>query len=177
MFDLEDIKQEARLFALEALPRYDPRPGPDGKPTRPLENFVCRHVKNRLLNMRRNLLRRADPPCSICHRAQGGSTEHPDGQICKKYAAWKKRNDAKASLMSPSFLDTAVPLPDRGSRRPVEDETELKEMLELIDRKLDIELRGTYLQMRAGRPVSQSRRKAVVEAVREILGWTPSGRP
>src|SRR3954469_6602012 len=33
---VDDVAQEGRLLALEALPKYEPRLGPDGKPTRPL---------------------------------------------------------------------------------------------------------------------------------------------
>ena len=51
----EDMKQQASIFALEALDRYD------GK--RPLEIFLWTHVRNRLFNFKRNNYQRPDSPC------------------------------------------------------------------------------------------------------------------
>lgn len=45
-YDAEDIKQEAFIFALEAMERYDGQ--------RPLENFLMVHVANRLKNFKRD---------------------------------------------------------------------------------------------------------------------------
>ena len=39
-----------------------------------------------------------------------------------------------------------------------------------IDKHLDLDLRATYLQMRAGKAVPKHQRRAVEQAVREILG-------
>ncbi len=43
-------------------------------------------------------------------------------------------------------------------------------MLTRIDTHLDVELRATYLQMRAGKAVPKAKRQVVEAAVREILG-------
>src|SRR3954453_8942961 len=67
-FEVEDIKQQARLFAIEAMKRYDP--------SRPLDNFLYAHIKNRLINFRRDKFRRNDPPCLSCHMSIQGQTEH-----------------------------------------------------------------------------------------------------
>ena len=56
--DIDDMKQQARLFALECLPRYDL--------TRPLENFVWTHVHNRLFNYKRDNYERPSCPCKTC---------------------------------------------------------------------------------------------------------------
>jgi hypothetical protein len=166
--DLEDLAQEQRMMALEALVRYDPQPDATGRPTRPLENFVYIHVKNRTLNLRRKLFRRADAPCARCHR--GDWCE--DGQMCRKYRQWKERNDRKASLAAPLSLTLDFDKPDvdtpDGSR--VEEEAEFREMLLKIDTHLSVDLRPTYLLMRAGRPVPKSQRMAVEQAVRAALG-------
>ena len=42
-YDIEDIKQEAYIFGLESLARYDR--------SRPIENFLYSHIKNRLINL------------------------------------------------------------------------------------------------------------------------------
>src|SRR5947208_703774 len=67
IYDVEDIRQEARIFAIEALPRYDG--------VRPLENFLYSHVKNRLINLRRDKFRRADAPCKACHSSYTSGSE------------------------------------------------------------------------------------------------------
>lgn len=59
---LEDVKQEARILALEALPRYDG--------VRSLEAFLWVHVNNRLMNFKRdNYERRDNKPCNKCPHA------------------------------------------------------------------------------------------------------------
>lgn len=49
-YEPDDIEQEAFILCVDALDRYD------GK--RPLENFLHRHLNNRLFNLRRNMQKR-----------------------------------------------------------------------------------------------------------------------
>ena len=56
--EIEDMKQQARLFAWEGLKNYDG--------IRPLENFLWTHVRNRLYNFKRNNFGRPDKPCDTC---------------------------------------------------------------------------------------------------------------
>jgi hypothetical protein len=151
---LEDVKQIAWQFAIELLNKrtYDP-----GKP---LANYLYVHVKRRLLNMRRDLLRRSDPPCRECHN--GGSCR--GGGWCERYEAWVSRNNAKANLMEPLGFDRA---PEQGGGG---DEAEVREALLRIDEELPAALRADYLKMRAGVAVPKARREAVLEAVRGIVG-------
>lgn len=158
-FDLDDIKQTARMFGLEALKRWD------GK--RPLANFLYVHIRNRLINMKRDLLRRTDAPCRGCH--EGRPCKDAVGTACPAYAAWAARNNAKASLMRPF----AMPEQESGagvSGSGLLDTLCIEEMRERIDRELPVELRSTYLKMLDGVPVSRVERAAVAEAVRAILG-------
>ena len=53
--DIDDMKQQAMLFAWEGLENYDG--------IRPLENFLWVHVKNRLYNFKRNNYSRPNKPC------------------------------------------------------------------------------------------------------------------
>jgi DNA-directed RNA polymerase specialized sigma24 family protein len=157
-FDADDIKQEAYIFGLEALPRYDPN--------RPLENFLYTHIKNRLINFKRDKYHRTDPPCKIC--AEHG--KHPDGSTCPKYLAWKKRNASKQNLMRPQDIQTA----DDNNKsmkmnQSVVDDANILECLELIDLHLDVELRSTYIRMRNGEPVPKAKRTKVENAIKEIL--------
>src|SRR4051812_13681983 len=88
-FGSDDLAQEARLMAMECLPRYEPRPDADGRPTRPLENFVYSHIRRRLINFRRDHYRRADPPCKKCHLG----VEHERDKKCDSYDQWYMRNE------------------------------------------------------------------------------------
>jgi DNA-directed RNA polymerase specialized sigma24 family protein len=163
IYDIEDIKQEARTFGLEAIGRYDT--------SRPLDNFIYSHIRNRLINLKRDKFKRNDPPCLVCHHAEGGRTQHPSGEFCTKYTTWKRRNEAKANLQRP--LDLEHITDNRQSQpSPENDAAEiagLNEMLVLIDTNLPVDMRATYLQMRAGKSVPKSKRVAVEAAVKEIL--------
>ena len=55
---IEDMKQQISIFALEGLENYDNK--------RPLENFLWTHVRNRLFNFKRDNYQRPDKPCKTC---------------------------------------------------------------------------------------------------------------
>lgn len=152
----EDLGQEAYIWALEALPRFDP--------TRPLDNFLYAHLKRRLINFRRDRYRRADPPCLACHEGH----QHEPTRLCKIHERWVKRNNAKAALNK-----NATP-PQAALETPSNDSTfndvAIRDAVALIDKHLDEELRGSWLRMRAGCAVPRVRRMRVEEAIRRILG-------
>lgn len=154
-YDSDDIRQEAFIFAMEAVHRYDR--------SRPLANFLYTHIKNRLINFKRDRFHRNDPPCQICANGE----KHEDGNHCAKFLAWKKRNSAKQSLMRP------VDLGDRDDVDAIcEDLTEnlnKDELLAKIDMSLPAEIRGAYLRMKCGESVPKSKREQVLKAIREIL--------
>jgi DNA-directed RNA polymerase specialized sigma subunit len=56
--NFDDMKQQAAIFALEGLEKYDKK--------RPLENFLWTHVRNRLFNYKRDNYQRPDKPCLSC---------------------------------------------------------------------------------------------------------------
>jgi DNA-directed RNA polymerase specialized sigma24 family protein len=79
----DDIQQMTAVFALEALPRFQPGKGS-------LEGFIYAHCSNQLSNRRRDETgARNDPPCRICHDAVcNAGPGHPDGQVCPEYTRW-----------------------------------------------------------------------------------------
>lgn len=169
-YERDDISQMVRMFAIEALPRYEPRVGPDGVPTRPLVKFLYRHTRNRLLNHYRDKCQRNDPPCALCH--QGRHEEHPDGEVCVNYRKWRKRNKTKAHLLTPSRVDTVADEHESSLRLSdhAAQDASLNEMLSAIDEQLDLELRPDYLRMRAGEHVPKDRRLKVEAAILKIVG-------
>jgi DNA-directed RNA polymerase specialized sigma24 family protein len=161
IYGLDDIYQEGRVWGIEAMPRYDP--------SLPVGNFLYTHIRNRLSNLRRDKLKRNDPPCQVCHRAEGKHTAHEDGQFCARYLSWKKRNERKANLMRPYSMEAEGWQEKGDGSSPVGEMASLKEVERAIDEELDADLRGIYLQMKAGQPVPRPWREQVEDAVRDIL--------
>jgi hypothetical protein len=162
-YDIDDIKQQCRLYAYEALAsgQYDS--------TRPIENFLSRSVRNRLLNLRRDKLRRADAPCKRCHRGQPCG---PDGQVCAPYASWSETQRRKSAVCSPASMH-AVPadVDEAGIRTqsPTTHQVEGDELRRLIDERLPVDLREPYLRMLAQDRVEHHVRRRVQDAVLEIM--------
>lgn len=161
---VEDIKQEAAVFALKALDKYDS--------SRPLDNFLYTHIRNRLINFKRDNFRRTDCPCKLCHGMLPGQTRHEGGQFCDKYLVWAERNTSKQNIMNPlditNINDEAEP--NTKIESSVVMEACASESLEKIDYELPVELRATYLQMKEGISIPKTRRDEVVNAVSFILG-------
>jgi DNA-directed RNA polymerase specialized sigma24 family protein len=156
-FGIDDIAQELRVMGMEALPRYDPR--------RPLPNFLYSHMRKRIINFRRDHLTRTDSPCRQCR----DGIQHEPGPRCEAHKKWAVRQDRKKALqMTPQF-DQELFDPGMPGDVTVEDAA-TKELLELVDQQLPVELRTSYLKMRAGVTIPPKRREQVEEAVREIIG-------
>ena len=100
----EDMKQQAAIFALEGLNRYDS--------SRPLENFLWTHVRNRLFNYKRDHYQRPDVPCNtcpffdkLCQKSKNQCTEFSNRNDCQLYDAWYIRNNAKKNIMRPVDIE------------------------------------------------------------------------
>lgn len=152
-----DIEHEGVVIALEVLDTaaYDV--------SRPLENFLHVHVKNRLKNFKRKHFMRCEAPCKCCEAF--GNPSEP----CRRWVEWNERNLLKQNLMRPVDV-SSIPCEGLATAPSAADEADLAETLSRIDEELDPALRADYLRMRAGVAVPKSRRVAVREAVSEILG-------
>lgn len=157
-YDKEDIKQEGVILGIAALIDYDFE--------RPLSNFIFTHVRNRILNLQRKLLTRTDPPCLLCHQVVNGHSGHADGKTCESYKKWHKINSTKYSLMQPTNIGDKV---DIEFDDDVVDEVEKNDLLSRIDTLLPVELRCTYLRMRANEPVALDLRHKVEIFIKELI--------
>ena len=153
----EDIYQECMLECFKALKNYDA--------SRPLENFLYSHARNRLINLKRDKFKRSDAPCKQCHAGEPCGSEEP-GSFCNKYENWITRNNTKANLMKP--LDISF-VPEESASRDGNYDMEIQEILLLIDKELPMELRSTYLQMRDGVFVAKAKRVEVELEVTDIM--------
>jgi hypothetical protein len=162
----DDIEQEARIMAMEVLPKYVREvEGPDGRVRqRALEPFLSTHIHNRLCNLKRNKFRRIDAPCKSCHA--GVPCKGAGENYCERYSSWKARNDRKASYMEPwSIMEDD----DRPGPSPVEEIAEREELSSFVGFRVPASLRADYLRMRDGVRIPPARRGAVEGALREIL--------
>lgn len=161
--DLDDFRQQVALWALTALPKFDPARGTLGA-------FVHRHARFRAMNAIRDQITRDDPPCKSCH-AGVPCDKAGDAQQCSTYARWLKRNVSKMNIARP--LSTGDH-PDRGEglawyTPDVEGGVLDADLMRFIDERLPAGVRGDYLQLMAGEAVISSRRAAVRRAVAAIL--------
>ncbi len=135
-----DIKQQAYIYALEGLEKYDN--------SRPLENFLWTHIRNRLFNYKRNNYKRPDAPCLTCpfFLKNEANTEHNCSQFeiktdCDLFYSWNKRNSQKQSLMNLSVLEAP------NSAKTVNVNQEDKELLDKIEQSIiDPEIRKIYIK-------------------------------
>jgi DNA-directed RNA polymerase specialized sigma24 family protein len=165
--DADDVRQMVFVFALEALPKFDPSRGK-------LEGYLYRNCRNRLSNARRDLLGcRTDAPCRVCYEAATGTGDgHPEGTVCEKaeqFKEWWSRRQTRAKLSSPLGMESA-PEEARVSVSTVESDVAAKELRELIDVRLPLEFRADYLRMLADRcSVPLARRRVIQAEVAAIL--------
>lgn len=156
---VEDVEQEIRLLCWEAVQsgRYDPS-------RQTLEAFLWSHSKNRMLNKVRDTVSRSDSPCPQCGR---GEPCEADGRPCSKHAAWLKRNTAKRNLHFGLSFDWTADEQEQSMRHEgtAEVDTEVAELLEVIDEALPVDVRRDLLKMRAGVSLPKPRREAVAQAV------------
>lgn len=171
-FDADDIKQEGRIIAIEVLEKdsYDP--------SRPLENFLYSHIRNRLINLKRDKFVRHEPPCTTCpfydpHNLKSSNqcSEFSDKLDCEKYSLFIKNNLARKNINQPMDIDSVDS--DGEKSMATNDKTSVdcqnNELLEKINTRLPIELRGDFLRLLAGTNIPRNRREKVQAAVKVII--------
>lgn len=169
-FEPEDIKQEARIFALQVLAKgkYDG--------IRPLEKYLYIPVRNMLANFKRNHFRRNDSPCAECWAAYAfgdtnGCLDRGTESYCRRFTAWNDWNVAKQNCINMLGLfvidddkdDYLVCDQDPADRRQIE------EILEIIDGELLPEERKLLLKIRGGDTVPDRKVLQLEDRIFEIL--------
>ena len=139
----DDIRQEAFIIAMDALDRYDE--------SRPLENFLAVHVKNRLNNFKRDKYYR----------------QQKEDQVNKN----KYDNNTKKFLMEP--IDISSVRDEHENNMRLDDSfvnnIEDQELLDIIDTYLDVGLRADYLRILNGVYVPKPRREQIYNEINRIL--------
>jgi hypothetical protein len=160
--DIEDMKQQISIFAIEGLKNYDHK--------RPLENFLWTHVRNRLFNYKRDNYQRPDKPCYTCPLYDKSSklcTKYSNKNDCDLYSKWLDRNQSKKNLM---YLTTIDELKDYGNiffdSSATSDQTEI---LHIIENNLIGEYRTIYLKLKNGSKINKSDKTKLLNKIQEIL--------
>lgn len=157
-YSLEDVKQECRIWALDALERYNESRGA-------LSTFLMTHVRNRLINFRRDKLYRMPPECGCESCLSGVECD----KIKKKKAVWKRINTSKRDLMNSESLEE-MELDKCDEDGLDSDEHILKqELTTIINANLPIEMRADYRRYLEGVKIPNSRRDEIIEEIKDIL--------
>jgi hypothetical protein len=156
--DIEDMKQQITIFALEGLKNYDYK--------RPLENFLWTHVRNRLFNYKRDNYQRPDKPCLTCplydpklKESFSGCKKFNNKNDCDLYNSWTNRNFSKKNLMHLTTIDEVKNYANvfsDNNEDPLFDNISNNEILKILDNKLTDEYRIIYLKLKNGSKVSKS---------------------
>lgn len=169
-FDVEDMKQEGRLFCLEALDDFDITKSSKTDPAEALLAFFKTHVRNRYLNLRRKNLSRSEQPCCVCPFCikPNGCAAFVDKMECDKYAGWIKRNAAKRSLVEPINVDN-VHTSEVTTSSDANDLLVSNEVLDLLNKHMPASHRADYRRFLEEAKLSKDRRTKIIEKMKEIL--------
>jgi hypothetical protein len=167
--EIDDMRQQARLFAWEGLEHYDG--------VRPLENFLWTHVHNRLFNFKRDKYERPGKPCADCGNCQyddlsgDDCLKFPDKMECEPYSMWAKRSKRKKNLMNP--IDISNIDDEHEKNMSVHTDpgrlTDYDNMMKIIDRELPTNLRAQFLRLKFGTKLSKVNKIKIQTTIREIL--------
>lgn len=161
--DIDDMKQQAAIFALEGLEKYDH--------TRPLENFLWTHVRNRLFNYKRNNYQRPDKPCLSCPLydpnlkvSTNQCSKYTDKNECELYKSWSDRNNNKKNIMKPSYIDY-----DITNNFELTDNVANNEIIKFLDSNISSEYRETYLRLKHGEKITKQKMLKLQHHIQELL--------
>lgn len=147
--DIEDMKQQAAIFAIEGLKNYDNK--------RPLENFLWTHVRNRLFNYKRNNYQRPDKPCLSCplydaqfRMSHNQCTKFVNKNECELFDTWEKRNASKKNIMVPQNIENINEQNNQKNNDP-SDFIQNQEIVDYLDEHIvKPEYREIYLKLKNG---------------------------
>jgi DNA-directed RNA polymerase specialized sigma24 family protein len=164
--DYDDMKQQISIFALEGLKNYDH--------SRPLENFLWTHVRNRLFNYKRDNYQRPNKPCLTCplydphcKKSNSECEQYSNKNDCSLYESWINRNNTKKNLMHLTNIEDTKDFCSNDDL--LADNIMTKEILELVENNLNGEYRTIYLKVKSGIKVHKSDMDKLTAKLREII--------
>jgi hypothetical protein len=165
--EIEDMKQQAAIFAIEGLEQYDYK--------RPLENFLWTHVRNRLFNFKRDNYFRPDNVCATCpffdpknKLSSNQCSKFTNKNDCEIFAQWSERNTIKKNLMLPNNIEheTGSSLQ---SKNDLVDSIGNNELIKIIEDNISTKYRETYIRLKGGAKVHKQDLIKLQKHIKEIL--------
>lgn len=166
----DDMKQQAAIFALEGLQKYDNK--------RPLENFLWTHVRNRLFNYKRDNYQRPDKPCftcplydAHCKKSTNQCLEFANKNDCTLYSAWETRNNSKKNIMKPVGMEDINDYAHSPSSKSpdVSDLVFNQQIIDLLDQHIPSSCRETYLRLKYGEKIYKTEMTKLYSVIQDIL--------
>lgn len=161
--DIDDMKQQAAIFALEGLERYDN--------SRPLENFLWTHVRNRLFNYKRNNYQRPDKPCLSCplydpdyKQSSSQCTQYSNKKNCELYSSWSNRNENKKNIMQPNYIDY-----DIEHNNSLDSLIQNNEIISFLDNNIHPDYREYYLRLKHGEKITKNKIVKLQKHIQELM--------
>lgn len=168
-YEVEDLKQEGWIYALEALENYDLSYGYS------LNYFLYGHIRKRFINFKRNKFSRNDSPCLVCpfYDPENRISHNQCGQFsdkdeCEKWRSYQQRNERKRTL-NESVGSDATSSTDF-FEQDVGACLDNKIIIQKINNELDVGLRADFRRMVDGVSISKGRKQKVIDAVKTIVG-------
>lgn len=166
--DIEDMKQQAAIFAIEGLKNYDNN--------RPLENFLWTHVRNRLFNYKRNNYQRPDKPCLSCplydpqfRMSNNQCTKFVNKNECELFAIWDKRNSSKKNIMVPQNIENINEQNTHKNNDPA-DFIQNQEVIDYLDEHIvKPEYREIYLKLKNGSKIGATVLNKLKKHIKTLL--------
>jgi DNA-directed RNA polymerase specialized sigma24 family protein len=135
-YELDDIKQESYIICLEALSKYDK--------SRPFENFISKHLSNRLKTLIRDKYSRSNIE----------SEKHGKLNQNKKNLMDLKSGEGQHKICEEDILERMS----------------TNEAIEILMRELPPSMRNNFYRLANGVSIQSSKKNALFEKVKEILG-------
>lgn len=133
-YEEEDIAQEAFIIGMDAMERYDE--------IRPLENFLSTHIKNRLINFKRDNYYRPDE--GKAEIIQQGKRKLLEAQSVDTIQNFLISSESSSSI-------------------------ETRELLDYIDVHLPANMRSDYLRFRNDQSLTKTKKAKLIEELRVIM--------
>lgn len=167
-YSREDIQQEAFIIGMDGLE------GHDG--IRPLENFLWRHIHNRLCNFKRDNFIRHVKPCYQCPlnaytKSTGVCAAYQDIMQCSFYSTWYNKTSSKRNIINPIGISCVSDEKENNMRdtHDINSATFHREVVDLIDSNIEITLRPYWLKTKSGGKVPKQYRDKLKQNIIEIL--------
>jgi hypothetical protein len=164
--EIEDMKQQAAIFALQGLENYDN--------SRPLANFLWTHVRNRLFNFKRDNYFRPDNVCIGCpffdpqyKKSANQCSKFKDKMQCSIYSEWTDKNQIKKNIMHPSSINDQTNTLHNDNN--ISDNISNNEIINIIENKIHTKYRETYLKIKGGAKVSKTETIKLKRHIEKIL--------